>query len=101
MIVTFKSLPFSNSSWILSPRSPSGTYGEREHISDEYRNLEKDGSETYLDVVFRVTIRVHQIEETIIDVNELVFRAPDMRHLHVVGGGGNIFHFFGGKDLQI
>jgi len=53
-----------------------------------------------LDVVLGDTILGHEIEETIVNVNKLVFSAVDIGDIHVVGGGADIFHFLAGEDVD-
>ena len=52
-----------------------------------------------LDVVLGTTVRVHQVEETVLDIKELEFLPPDVRDVHVVGGGRNVFELLAGEDL--
>lgn len=52
-----------------------------------------------LDVVLGTTVRVHQVEETVLDVKELEFLPPDVGDVHVVGGGRNVFKLLAGEDL--
>lgn len=52
-----------------------------------------------LDVVLGTTVRVHQVEETVLDVKELEFLPPNVGDVHVVGGGRNVFKLLAGEDL--
>lgn len=52
-----------------------------------------------LDVVLGVTIVGHQGEETVVDVDELVFRTGHVRHVHVVGGWGEVLVLLLGEDV--
>jgi len=52
-----------------------------------------------LDVVLGNTVLGHEVEETIVDVDELVFVTADVGDIHVVGGRTDIFHFFAGEDV--
>lgn len=53
-----------------------------------------------LDVVLGVAVPVHQVEETIIDIDKLVFGTLDVGDIHVVRGGTDIFEFFASEDLR-
>jgi len=53
-----------------------------------------------LDVVFGGAIGGHEVEETIIDVDELVFLTTDVGDIHIVGGGADIFQLLSGKDID-
>lgn len=53
-----------------------------------------------LDVVLGTTVRVHQVEETVLDVKELEFLPPDVGDVHVVGGGRNVFKLLAGEDVD-
>ena len=52
-----------------------------------------------LDVVLGDTFRGHEIEETIINVDELVFSTADIGDVHVVRRRRDIFHLLASKDL--
>lgn len=54
----------------------------------------------HLDVVFGVTIAVHQVEVTVVNINELVFNTLDIRDLHVVSRRRDIFQFFAIENLH-
>ena len=53
-----------------------------------------------LNVVLGNTIAVHQVEEIVVDVDQLVFSTGDVGDIHVVGGGGDIFQFLPGEDID-
>lgn len=53
-----------------------------------------------LDVVLGTTVRVHQVEETVLDVKELEFLPPNVGDVHVVGGGRNVFKLLAGEDVD-
>jgi len=53
-----------------------------------------------LNVILRDAIHGHQVKETVVDVDELVFRTPDIRDIHVVGRGTDIFQFFSSEDVD-
>jgi len=77
IIVTKVSLPSSNAAWIWVPRSPSGSL-----------------------IVLSCTIIGHEVEETFIDVDKLVFSTVDVWNVHIVSGGREIFQFFAGEDIN-
>jgi len=52
------------------------------------------------DVVFGGAVLGHEIEETVVDVDKLVFNAVDVGDIHVVGGWTDIFQFLSGKDID-
>ena len=53
-----------------------------------------------LNVVLGNTIAVHQVEEIVVDVDQLVFSTGDVGDIHVVGGGGDIFQFLASEDID-
>jgi len=54
-----------------------------------------------LDIVLGGAIIRHEGQETIVsDVEQLVFATADIRDLHVVGGGREIFQLLAGKDVN-
>jgi len=53
-----------------------------------------------LDVVLGNTILSHEIEETVIDIDELEFITDDIGNIHVVGGRTDILQLFPGKDVE-
>lgn len=52
-----------------------------------------------LDVILGVTILGHQVQETIVNVQQLVLGSLDKWNLHVVGGWGQILHLLLGEDI--
>ena len=53
-----------------------------------------------LDVVLGDALLGHQVEETIIDIDELVFGTIDVGDIHVVCGGTDIFELLSSEDLR-
>jgi hypothetical protein len=51
-------------------------------------------------IVLGRTILIHQVEEAVIDVHELVLRPGDVRDIHVVRGRADILHLLAGEDLS-
>jgi len=52
------------------------------------------------DIILGGAVISHQVEETFIDVDKLIFITEDVRDIHVVGGRRDIFHFFAGEDVD-
>jgi hypothetical protein len=53
-----------------------------------------------LNVVLRGAIWSHQIKESIVNVDKLVFVTIDMGDIHVVRGRTDIFQFLAGEDID-
>lgn len=53
-----------------------------------------------LQVVLGGAILVHERQETVLDVQELVVLALDDGDIHVVGGGGHIFQLLASEDIN-
>jgi len=53
-----------------------------------------------LDIVLSSTVGGHEVKETVINVDELVFVTLDIGNVHVVGGGRDIFHLFASEDID-
>jgi hypothetical protein len=54
-----------------------------------------------LDVVLGITILQHQIEETIVNIDELVFLTLDIGYIHIVRGRRDIFKLLASEDLEL
>lgn len=52
-----------------------------------------------LDVVLGVSVVVHQVEESVVNVDELELGSGDDGRLHVVGRGGDVLKLLLGEDL--
>jgi len=53
-----------------------------------------------LDIVLSSTVTSHEVKETVINVDELVFVTLDIGNVHVVGRGRDIFHLLTGEDID-
>jgi len=53
-----------------------------------------------LDIVLSSTIGVHEVKETVINVDELVLITLDIGNVHVMGGGTDIFQLLAGEDID-
>lgn len=51
------------------------------------------------DIVLGVTIVGHEVEETVVNVDELVLVTLDVGDVHVVGGRRNVFVLLRGEDV--
>jgi len=63
-------------------------------------NLLPDVAVGGLDIILRFTLIVHEIKVAIVDVDKLVFVTPDMRDIHIVSGGTDIFQLLVGEDVD-
>lgn len=50
-------------------------------------------------IVLSVSLGGHEVEESIVDVDELVLLTEDVGNLHVVGGGGELLKLLVGEDV--
>jgi hypothetical protein len=64
------------------------------------RNLRAKVTVGDLNIVLRGAILVHQIEESIVNVDKLVFGTSDIGDIHVVRGRTDIFQFLAGEDID-
>ena len=53
-----------------------------------------------LDVVLRRAVVRHEVEVAVVDVDELVLTAGDVRHVHVVRRGRDVFVLAVGEDVD-
>lgn len=53
-----------------------------------------------LKLTLGATVRVHQREEVVGNVKELVLSAADVGDVHVVGRGGDVLELLAGEDLS-
>lgn len=53
-----------------------------------------------LDVVLGASVRVHEVKETVLDVEEEVLGTPDVGDVHVVGRGRDVLELLVGEDLR-
>ncbi len=53
-----------------------------------------------LDIVLGGTVLRHQVKESVVNVDELVFVTVDVGNIHVVGRGRDILKFFARENLE-
>lgn len=53
-----------------------------------------------LDVLSSVAIAIHQVEETIFNIDNIIFPSADIGDVHVVSGWGQIFVLLAGEDVK-
>jgi len=51
-------------------------------------------------IILSIAVPIHQIQEAIIDGYKFVFSTLDVGHIHVVGGGTDVFEFLSSEDVD-
>lgn len=80
----------------------SGDDGDENLLSvvEKLLDLVTDFTLGDLDIVLSSTGLVNQVHESVINVKEGVFVSGDVGDVHVVGGGGEIFHLLSVEDIN-